>query len=139
MKNNWVVSGLAVVFILIASFSLAGSREELSIDIPFAFYAGDQLLNAGKYNIMMGTGDLPATARITIKNNNGKTVCALATRAEGRDKASENSLRFNHYGEKHFLSGISFRKLTVVVPMSKLEAEIRSQMEKGQKIAAVAH
>jgi hypothetical protein len=130
MKNNWVVLSMAAV-ILVAGFGFAGSKAEMPIDVPFAFYAGDQLLTAGKYIVEVSSSEVPTASVITVKNNNGKTVCVLNARSESVADSSGNMLRFNHYGDKHFLSRISIRKLNAVVPMSEAEKEIKSRTEKG--------
>jgi hypothetical protein len=130
MKNNWVVLSLAAVF-LAASFGFAGSKAEMPVNIPFAFYAGDQLMNAGKYIVEVSSGNVSTASVITIKTSGGKTVCVLNARSESVAASSGNMLQFNHYGDKHFLSGISIRKLNSVIPMSAAEKEIKSRAEKG--------
>jgi hypothetical protein len=130
MKNNWVVLSLAVV-LLAATFGFAGSKAEISVDVPFAFYAGDQLLNAGKYAVVMTSGNISAAPQITLKDKNGITVCQLTAQEKSSSDASKNLLHFNDYDDKHFLSGISIRNFYAAVPMSKAERQIRSRTEKG--------
>jgi hypothetical protein len=130
MKNNWVVLSLAAV-VLAASFGFAGSKAEISIDVPFAFYAGDQLLNAGNYIVVMSSRNDLADPQIALKTKNGKTVCVLAAQQESSNDSPQNLLQFNDYGDKHFLSGISIRKFHAAVPMSEAERQMRSRTEKG--------
>jgi hypothetical protein len=130
MKNSWVFLSLAAV-LLVTSFGFAGSKVEMSIDVPFAFYAGDQLLAAGKYIITVNSGSVSAAPVITFKTKYGKKVCELAAQMKSAAASSDQLLQFNDYGDKHFLSGISIRKLHATVSMSEAERQIKSQTEKG--------
>jgi len=130
MRNNLVIVSVAAV-ILVAGFSFAGSKAEMSIDVPFAFYAGDQLLTAGKYIVVMHSGDDSAAPVITLKNKNGKAIYELSAQPESEADASGYLLRFNDYGNKHFLSGISIKKFHAAVPMSEAEKQIKGKTEKG--------
>jgi hypothetical protein len=130
MKNNWVFLSLAAV-LLVTSFGFAGSKFEMSTDVPFAFYAGDQLLTAGNYIVTINSSSVSAAPVITFKTKYGKKVCELAAQLESADASSYPLLKFNDYGDKHFLSGIATPKFHVTVSMSEAERQIKSQTVKG--------
>jgi hypothetical protein len=130
MKNNGLFFSLAAV-LLVTSFGFAGSKVEMSIDVPFAFYAGDQLLTAGNYIVTVNSGSISAAPVITFKTKYGKKICELAAQVESAANSSDQLLQFNDYGDKHFLSGISIQKLHATVSMSEAERQIKSKTEKG--------
>jgi hypothetical protein len=89
------------------------------------------LLTGGKYIVAVNSGNVSEAPVITLKTKYGEKVCALAAQVENAADSSDHLLQFNDYGDKHFLSGISIRKLHATVPMSEAERQIKNKTEKG--------
>ena len=132
MKKNLVVLSIVAVMTLMAGFSFAGVGVRMHISVPFDFYAGGQQLPAGEYEIEMGSGLLPTTALVTVRTENGTAICILNTKAGSAAGPSANHLRFNKYGDKHFLSGVSIQGFKAGFRMLTLERELKAQVQKEQ-------
>ena len=136
MKKNLVVLSFVAVCTLFSSFALAGPGATLRIHVPFDFYAGNQQLPAGNYVFEMGSGSVDRASIVKVSTKSGEGVCILLT-SPGTDNANE-TLMFNKYGNKHFLSSISIRGTKAGVPMIKLEKELRAQAERDRNVITVA-
>jgi len=101
----------------------------MHVSVPFDFYAGDQQLPAGEYDFEMGSGLLPTTALVTLWTGNGNGICILNTQGGSVAGPSANHLRFNKYGDKHFLAGVSIQGFKAGFRMLKLEKELRAQVD----------
>jgi hypothetical protein len=127
MKRNLVVLSFVVVFGMMAGFAFAG--ENMRIDVPFAFYMGDQLFPAGEYRFDMNHGNYATASFVNVrapKDENNRLVMTTA----GTDKnATANQLIFNKYGQKLFLSTVSINGYKATLKVFNLERELRSQAE----------
>src|SRR5437660_408273 len=78
------------------------------------------LTGAGRFHVIL----LP-------KRDKEGNVALLSTscQAEGKEEASHYALVIQHYGNRHFLSGIKLQgsNITYRLPESKVEAELRAQ------------
>jgi len=138
MKNSLVVLSVVVVLALTAGFCFAGSSVRMHVNVPFSFYAGEQQLTAGEYIVEMGSSQLPTPAIITLRAQDGTGAFVLMTQQEASGNASLNQLKFNQYGDKHFLSGVSIQGFNAGVKMLRIERDARSQFEKRQSSITVA-
>jgi hypothetical protein len=128
MKRNIVLLGFAAV--MVSSFLFA-SGIQLSANIPFAFYAEDQLLPAGEYNFEMGG------SAIIIRTKDGKGVRLLSTLSGTNEKKATGFLQFNQYGEKLFLSSLATDNQKANVRIVKIEQEARAQFEKARQVTLI--
>ena len=136
MKKNPVLLSAVAAFILMSSVALAGSGIAMKIRVPFDFYVGDQLMQAGVYNFEMGSG-LAATASVVkIQSQQNAGIIALTT--PGSSGSELDQLRFNRYGDKCFLRAVSIRGFEAKFKMFKLEAELRTRIENGRSTILVA-
>lgn len=137
MKNNLVLSFMAV-FALTAGFAFAGGQIAMHVNVPFDFYAAGQQFASGEYSFEMTSGLNPTASMVTVRAKDGQVVCLLATQAGNEGMPLTNLLRFNEYGDRHFLSSVSIQGFNAGVQPQKMERELKAQMEKEQKTVIVA-
>ena len=136
MKKNRVLLSAVAAFILMSSVALAGSGVVMKIHVPFDFYVGDQLMQAGVYSFEMGSG-LAATASVVkIRPEQSAGIICLTT--PDLSGSGPDHLRFNQYGEKRFLSAVSIRGFEAKFKMFQLERELRTGIEKAGRTILLA-
>ena len=136
MKKNLVVLSFVIVFGMLASLAFAG--ENMRINVPFAFYMGDQLFPAGEYRFDMNHGNYATGSFVNVWAPKGADNSLLMT-AAGTDKNSiANQLAFNKYGQKFFLSTVSINGYKATLKMVDLERELRSQAVQAPGVITVA-
>jgi hypothetical protein len=136
MKKNMALLSLAAVLVLMTSAGVAGANAGMRIQVPFDFYAGNQQLPAGDYTFSMESGLIATGSRVTIHTKDGKGICFLLTQP-GKDETATRLL-FNKYGNKHFLTSVSIRGFKAALRTTKLEQELRAQLQTRQDIVIVA-
>jgi hypothetical protein len=136
MKKNLVVLSFVVVFGMMAAFAFAG--ENMRINVPFAFYMGDQQYPAGEYNFNMNHGNYATGSVVNIwapKGTEDKLVMANA----GTDfTTTANELVFKKYGQKLFLSTVSINGYKATLKVLNLEKELRGQVQQAPSAITVA-
>src|SRR5919108_5804584 len=103
MKSKLVILITALVLLPIAGISLAHAQtdETLRVSIPFTFYAGDQVMPAGSYEVRI---DLQ-NRLITIADDTGSNeTFVVATTSE--DGSETDELIFDHVGGQYYLNGL---------------------------------
>jgi hypothetical protein len=139
MKKNIVLLSFVAVMFLFAGAAFAGMGVQLKMDVPFAFYVEDQLLPAGEYRFEMGVVGVGNTASsVVIRANDGNGIRLLLTMADTNENRSLDRLHFNQYGDKCFLSSVAIQSYKANVKLTKLERELRTQIEKAGKVILVA-
>lgn len=108
------------------------SPGNLTVDVPFAFFAAGQSFDAGHY-ILQPAGDG------LIRIYNSKTVGLFApTHAAERSSDDETKVVFHRYGERYFLSAVWIKgnRLGRELLVSKAEKET-AQHSGEMKLAMV--
>jgi hypothetical protein len=136
MRNNLVVLSLAAVLALTAGFGFAGANAGMRISVPFDFYAGDRQFSAGEYTFAMESGLEATGSLVAVRAKDGTGICFLVTRP-GTDE-STSRLLFNKYGDKHFLASVSVQGFKAAVRTTKLEKELRAQLQDQKNVVIVA-
>jgi hypothetical protein len=138
MKKNLVVLSMIAIFGMMAGFAFSGAGVEMRINVPFAFYMGDQLFPAGVYHFNMEHGNFATASHVNVWAPKGADNRLLMT-AAGTDKnTTANQLVFNKYGQKLFLSTVSINGYKAALKVLNLERELRSQAEQAPGIITVA-
>lgn len=116
---------IAVITIFGAAAANAQSRS-IKADIPFDFVAGTSQLQAGEYSLQRGiSGSGDSVLRlVSLETGESYYLSAVPERAV---RSGDSILKFNRYGDRHFLSG-------VVVP----ESDFAASFKKGQAERRVA-
>ena len=138
MKRNLVFLSMVVVFSLIASFSFSGAKAVMHVSVPFDFYMEEQLLPAGNYDFEIGPGQDAIASFVTVRSEDGAGIRMMTTQPGVDANATTNLLRFNQYGEKHFLSSVSINGNKASLKMIPLEKELKSQLWKSQSTTTIA-
>ena len=128
MKRALAFLSVMVVATLMTGSAFARSGAAMCVNIPFDFYAGSKQLAAGAYVFRMNSPS--AGALISVQTQEGKEICTLPAQTNEDKTSRENTLHFDHYGDKHFLSSITIRGTRAGVIVDKIERELRTRAEK---------
>jgi hypothetical protein len=114
----------AVSMSLLAVSAFADTTDNVKADIPFAFYAGNQMFPAGNY--VFSVDDQEAPRLLTIESQNGEhhgfVLTDMKAKANGQ-VINKTGLVFNLYGTEHFLSQVQLQgdDELMTIPESNLE------------------
>jgi hypothetical protein len=136
MKNTIVILSLVVVLALTTSVGFAGASALMRVHIPFEFYAGDQQMPAGDYTVSMESSLFATGSQVRIHSQDGQRICFLLAHP-GKDEAA-SQMSFNRYGNKHFLATVSIKGFRAALRATKLEHEIRAQLQTQQNVVTIA-
>jgi hypothetical protein len=105
MKTKLSMVAVALLLSLVATSACYAQQYPLSVNIPFAFQAGDRTMPAGEYRVESALGVTRSFQR--LRQVNGDAVMIFVTMPlEARNGHSEPELVFNCYGETKFLAQI---------------------------------
>ena len=95
--------GLFSVLALVAAVGTARAQSpvNISVDVPFDFYVGDQLMPAGRYTVKRAVKDNDRTLVVAGEDEDDRTA-ALTAPVGGRG-SKQSALVFHRYGGEHFL------------------------------------
>jgi len=104
MKKRILVMASLLVLCSFAATQVARAQEPMTVNIPFAFTAGDAALPAGEYRVQKMDGN----GAVLLIRCSGPTAAAfVVTNATGGGKQQEQSkLIFNRYGDHYFLTQV---------------------------------
>ena len=105
MKPKLYVLAVALALSIAATGASYAQQYPLSVEIPFAFHAGDHTLPAGKYLVESAVSGTQAIQRLRQVDGNA-VMTVMTAPVEARNGHSEPKLIFNCYGETKFLSQI---------------------------------
>jgi hypothetical protein len=104
MKNRILVMASLLMLCSLAATQVVRAQEPLSVNIPFAFVAGETTLPAGEYRVQKMDRN---NALMLIRCNEPRTAIMVVTNATQSGKQQEQSkLVFHKYGEHYFLSQV---------------------------------
>ena len=96
-----ILTTLSLFVMLTATSVYAQSSSALVANIPFEFVIGNRAFPAGEYTF---TYRVRNAIQIQSRDR-GESMFVLTGPPKGKN--TSNELRFNRYGEKYFLSGLS--------------------------------
>ncbi len=147
MKKTSAVT-LFLIFMVFGTAigSTAGAPLRMFANIPFAFYAGNELLPAGSYIFTMtAPGNHAATGSgVAISTEDGSVYTYMhAIRGDARIPSQVCTVTFTRYGGKYFLSKVQNGVIISGLPKTHAEKELalaysREAGGKGSRIAVVA-
>jgi hypothetical protein len=105
MKPKLYVLAAALVLSVVATGASYAQQHPLSVEIPFAFQAGDHTLPAGRYLVDCTVSGTRAVQRLRQVDGNAVMV-VMTMPVEARNGRTEPELVFNCYGQTKFLSQI---------------------------------
>ncbi len=128
MKKTSAVT-LSLVFMIfgIVIGATAGTPSRMFADIPFAFYAGGELLPAGEYVFeMTSPGNHAATGSgVAISTRDGSVYTYLnAIRDDARGSSQVCAVSFTRIGGKYFISKVQNGAIVSGLPKTHAEKEM---------------
>jgi hypothetical protein len=94
-----IAVSLFAAVLLMSTGAWALSSGRVQVQVPFAFYAADQLLPAGSYVIDSANGG----RSIKIQRRDGPDFALVLTMPTAAGKSNGNYLTFHRYGSENFL------------------------------------
>jgi hypothetical protein len=138
MKSKLVILGtivlLSVVTIaLTRGVAYAETDETLKANVPFAFYAGNQVMPAGNYSIGIDVEN----SLVTITDHDGRNRGILLATTTG-DGSDGYALVFDHNGGQYFLRGLKSDMIDLSVPVTREQTSVASATGPEQVQVAMA-
>jgi hypothetical protein len=120
---------ILITAISVCAHAQSRNRQQLFVEIPFAFTAGNTKLPAGEYNISIVN---PSSDRsvVLIKSKDGRSTAVLQTTDINGRTTSRAKLTFRQYDSYYFLAQVWMAAETTGLsgPMSKSEKSLRRQL-----------
>ena len=141
MKKFTVVALFALAGLLTAGSSYAQTKNEIRVNVPFAFVVGNKVLPAGNYRIDSESSPLSAN-EILIQDVDQPRYAVLVNANDGPSDArplsvADGRLVFNQYGDDRFLREIRGPVAAVNVEIPESRAEHHVQKREMQAPPAV--
>jgi len=108
MKRSALISLFALsMMVLGLSVGAWASDTPVRANIPFAFYAGEQLLPAGEYEFQMAPA-LGRSSNLLVRAQHGKKMffVPISIGDSGRNGHPDYLVTFARYGDDYFLSRV---------------------------------
>jgi hypothetical protein len=127
MKPKLVLLFATVLLMSIAGIGLVHSQayaetdETLKANVPFAFYAGKQVMPAGTYSIGIDVQN----RLLTIVDADEKNHQFLPAMVSG-DGSDEDALVFDHIGDQYYLKGLKSDAIDMSVPVNERDTATAS-------------
>jgi hypothetical protein len=104
MKTKMMVMAALVAVTMLASTRVASAQDQIKVNVPFEFVAGNKTLPAGEYAVKT-VG--PTHALILVGGANADSSAFLNTQAVIANQPQiESKLVFNRYGDRYFLTQV---------------------------------
>jgi hypothetical protein len=104
MKTRALVMAGLVAVTMLASTRVARAQEQILVNVPFDFVAGNKTLPAGEYAVKT----IGPTHTLVLIDRNDATASAFLTTnpVVASEPQSESKLVFNRYGDRYFLAQV---------------------------------
>jgi len=104
MKKRAFVTATLFVLSIIAAAQVAQADEPMTVNIPFAFVAGNATLPAGEYRVQK----LDRNPAVVLIRCSGASAAAMvmSNAAQAKETQTQSKLVFNRYGNRYFLSQV---------------------------------
>jgi hypothetical protein len=126
MKRAKSLFVLGMMVFCLAAVAAADNALRIRADVPFAFYAGKELMPAGEYVFEIGslTTSEASGSAILIQNPSGSALTRLVSIPGRAGSDSKVRLHFNQYRDQYFLSSVEGLGRLASVRKSKTEREL---------------
>ena len=110
------------------------NRQQLRVDIPFAFSVGNKSLPAGEYRIQVVNPSSDKSV-LQIASLDGRTTMMVRTVDIEGSSTSRAKLTFRHYGDQYFLAQVwmAAESTGLATPNSGAEKTLRREFGKAGK------
>jgi len=122
-----LISGIGV-----SANAQSRNRQQLRVNVPFAFNVGNSMLPAGDYRVSVVN---PGSDRSVLQfaSRDGKSTTMIQTIDVTGWASSKGKLSFRHYGNQYFLAQIwmAAESTGFATPNSSAEKRLRQQLGKS--------
>src|SRR5258708_5916852 len=140
MKKRAFVTATLFVLSIIAAAQVAQADEPMTVNIPFAFVAGNATLPAGEYRVQKLDGN-PAVVLIRCSGASAAAM-VMSNAAQAKETQTQSKLVFNRYGNRYFLSQVwaagSIRGRQLLKSSREKEISQLARIETKSEVALVA-
>ena len=139
MRKTRTVLVLGMMLLSAAIFAAGNSAARLHVNVPFAFYAGNELLPAGNYVFEIGaiTPHEASGSAVFVHNETGSIAAWLLTMPGQAPYTDNAQLEFSRYGERYFLSSVAALGYQANLKTTKSEKEMRAQNKQKRETTVV--
>ena len=127
----YLASIMIVGLLAISAAAQSRNRQQLRVDVPFAFQVGDKVLPAGEYRVSIVN---PASDQsvLQIAKVDGKATTLARTIDINGWTSANAKLSFRHYGQQYFLAEVwmAGESTGLATPTSRSEKSLRRQIGK---------
>jgi len=129
MKRAGIALALGLMMIGAGVAASGTTAARMRVTVPFAFYAGSELLPAGTYVFEIGaiTTNEASGSAVFVHNESGSIAAWILTMPGEAPLSAAAQLQFNRYGEKYFLSTVAALGYQANLKTTKSEKEMRAQ------------
>ena len=143
MKNNFYVHLATAILIGVLGVSAQAqsrTRQQLSVNVPFAFNVGNTSMPAGEYKVKIVN---PSSDRsvLQIASLDGRTSAMVGTTDVIGRAHAKAKLTFRHYGDQYFLAQVWMAAESdgLATPSSSSERTLQRQLgQTGRTFETVA-
>ncbi len=124
-----------------AGAEVAASDNAVRVNIPFAFYAGEQVMPAGEYWFEMPNGGTLATGALLKVTSLDGSRCQnlLSWPNVGSTAETDWHVMFSKVGDRYFLSGVRNSQLGAALAKSSAEKKLAREYGSGTGEPTVIH
>lgn len=119
MKSKFITLAAALLLLPVLGVGRAQAENDQTVraQIPFSFYAGNQSMPAGTYEVGIDV----ANHLITIRDRNGRNGSFLMGLVSDRGTDGNAVMVFDHLGDSYFLRDVKTADTDVNFPTQKTE------------------
>ena len=139
MRKTRVVLVLGMMLLGVGIVASGSAAARLHVNVPFAFYAGNELLPAGNYVFEIGaiTSNEASGSAVFVHSETGSIAAWLLTMPGQAPAVTNAQLQFSRYGEKYFLTSVEALGYQANLKTTKSEKEMRAQNKQKRETTVV--
>jgi hypothetical protein len=104
MKTRALVMAGTMALVMFATTRVAEAQNQMTVNVPFDFAAGNTQLHAGEYTVKVSA---PTHSMILVSREDSTASAFINTNAAvSSTPQAESKLIFNRYGNRYFLSQV---------------------------------
>jgi hypothetical protein len=104
MKTRALVMAGTMALVMFATTRVAEAQNQMTVNVPFDFVAGNTQLHAGEYTVKVSA---PTHSMILVSREDSTASAFINTNAAvSSTPQAQSKLIFNRYGNRYFLSQV---------------------------------
>jgi len=106
MSSTAVLLAIGLVALTVVATPASAQVTRMRTNIPFAFYAGEKMLPAGDYSLVVNVQSRVLDLQPVASTDTYAVLLSPGTDTRKGDDLSEGMLRFTRYGDRVVLSAV---------------------------------